>query len=141
MPLTGPPLTGRCYCGALRYQATGKPILKAQCHCRECQYISGGGPNYFMFLPEDGFAFTAGQPASFTRPDLDRPVTRQFCPTCGTHVVTRLPWRDYVVLKVGTLDDPAGAYDGPEMAIFTCDKPPFHLIPDGLPAFDRVPER
>ncbi|MEZ5715782.1 MAG: GFA family protein [Paracoccaceae bacterium] len=141
MPLTGPTLTGGCYCGALRYEAKGQPVLEAQCHCRECQYISGGGPNYFMMMPKDGFTFTAGAPASFTRPDLDRPVTREFCPTCGTHVVTRLPWRDYVVLKVGTLDDPAGAYDGPAMAIFTCDKPPFHFVPEGIPAFDRVPER
>ena len=135
------PLTGGCYCGALRYQAEGDPILKAQCHCRECQYISGGGPNYFMMMPEAGFAFTAGQPHRFTRPDLDRPVTREFCPTCGTHVGTRLPWRDHVVLQVGTLDDPACDYGGPAMAVFTCDKPPFHLIPDGLPAFDRLPER
>ena len=134
-------LTGRCYCGALSYEATGDPVLKAQCHCRECQYISGGGPNYFMFMPKDGFAFTSGTPRSFTRTDLERAVTREFCPDCGTHIVTRLPWRDYVVLKVGTLDDPATDFGAPRMAIFTCDSQPFHHIPEGLPAFDRFPER
>jgi hypothetical protein len=32
----------------VRYVAEGKPRLKAQCHCRECQYISGGAPNMFL---------------------------------------------------------------------------------------------
>ena len=135
------PLTGRCYCGALSYEAEGDPLFKAQCHCRECQYISGGGPNYFMMLPEDGFRYTSGAPGTFTRPDLDRAVSREFCPTCGTHVVTRIPWRDYVVLKVGTLDDPATGYGGPSAAIYTIDKEPFHCIAEGIPAFERLPER
>ena len=134
-------LTGRCYCGDLRYRATGDPVLKGKCHCRECQYISGGGPNYFMMMPEDGFSYMSGTPGQFTRPDLDRAVTREFCPICGTHLVTRQPWRDYVVVKIGTLDDPAVMYGGPKMAIFTYDAQPFHDIPDGLPAFDRIPER
>ena len=29
-------LEGGCYCKALRYTAEGEPMMKAQCHCREC---------------------------------------------------------------------------------------------------------
>jgi len=39
-----------------------------------------------------------------------------------------------------TLDDP-GLFGKPQMAIFTVDKQPFHQIPDGLPAFERLPKR
>ena len=39
---------------------------KGQCHCRECQYISGGGPNMIFGFPESGFEYTTGQQASFS---------------------------------------------------------------------------
>jgi hypothetical protein len=129
---------GGCYCGAVRYAADGEPAMRAQCHCRECQYITGGAPNYFMMLPIGGFAYTRGGPKSFTRSDLERPVTREFCADCGTHLATRVPGFELVVVKVGSLDDPA-QFGGPTMAIFTCDKQPFHLIPEGAPVFERLP--
>jgi hypothetical protein len=83
---------GGCYCGAVRYRADGTPLMKAQCHCRECQYITGGSPN----LP------------------------------------------DALILKVGTLDDPA-QFGGPDRAIFCIDQQGFHRIPEGIPAFERFP--
>ena len=132
-------LTGGCYCGKVRYAANGEPAMKAQCHCRECQYITGGAPNMFMLMPVDGFAYTQGTPKQFTRGDLARPVTREFCGECGTHLATRPPGLPFVVLKIGTLDDPAAGYGAPRMAIYTVDKQVFHQIPEDLPTFERLP--
>ncbi len=67
---------GGCYCKAVRYRADGDPILKAQCHCRECQYITGGHPLVGMGVPGDTFQYTQGEPNSFTRSDIESPVTR-----------------------------------------------------------------
>jgi hypothetical protein len=133
-------LEGGCYCGAVRYAAEGEPVMKAQCHCRECQYITGGSPNVFMAMPVAGFSYTKGEPKGFTRSDLERPVTREFCPTCGTHLATRPPGFPAVVVKVGTLDDPA-QFGGPNIAIYTIDKQSFHEIPEGVRAFERMPGR
>ena len=132
-------LEGRCYCGNIRYVAEGDPMLQAQCHCRECQYITGGAPNTFIVMPLAGHKYTGGAPKSFTRGDLERAVTREFCPDCGTHLATKPPGRPVVVVKVGTLDDPAQFT--PQMAIFTVDKQPFHQIPEGLPAFEKTMQR
>jgi hypothetical protein len=133
-------LQGGCYCGAVRYVAEGEPTLRAQCHCRECQYLTGGAPNYFLLMPPDGFAYTRGAPKRFARSDIPDPVTREFCAECGTHLATRRSDLPFVILKVGALDDPA-AFGAPAMAIFTIDKQPFHHIPDGLPTFERLPQR
>jgi hypothetical protein len=43
-----------------------------------------------------------------------------------------------VVLKIGTLDDPS-VYGGAQMAIFTAEGQPFHLMVDGIPAFEGLP--
>ncbi|SHK68817.1 Uncharacterized conserved protein [Bradyrhizobium lablabi] len=133
-------LEGGCYCGSVRYVAEGEPMMKAQCHCRECQYISGGSPNMFVVMPIDGFKFTKGSPKKFARSDLEGAVTREFCAECGTHMTTLRPGLPAAILKVGTLDDP-GLFGSPQMAIYTVDKQPFHVIPEGLPAFERLPQR
>ena len=130
---------GGCYCGAVRYACEGEPMLRLQCHCRECQYISGGGPNLSLVMPESGFRFTAGRATDFARRDLEAPVTRSFCPECGTHLITRSPKRPgAVIIKVGTLDEPS-LFGGPQVAIFTCDIQPFHQIPEGVPSFEKRP--
>lgn len=133
-------LEGGCYCGQVRYASEGEPMMKAQCHCRECQYITGGSPNMFVLMPVDGFSYTKGAPKQFTRTDIEGAVTREFCSECGTHLVTRRPGLPAVVLKVGTLDDP-GLFGSPQMAIFTVDKQAFHHIPEGMPSFERLPQR
>ncbi len=131
-------IEGGCYCGNLRYKADGDAIFAGQCHCRECQYITGGNPNVIMALPKDGFEFTKGEPKSFTRTDIENAVTRLFCENCGTAIGTQTAsMANAVILKVGTMDDPS--VFTPQMAIYTLDKQNFHHIPEGLPAFERAP--
>ena len=132
-------IEGGCYCGKVRYEAEGEPMMVAQCHCRECQYITGGAPHLFMAMPIGGFKYTKGAPKKFSRSDLERPVTREFCEECGTHLVTRPPGFPAAILKVGTFDDPSQFV--PQMAIYTVDKQAFHHVPEGMPAFERLPGR
>lgn len=130
---------GGCYCGDIRYEIDGDALMKVQCHCRECQYISGGSPNVTMAMPEAGFSYKQGSVKQFQRQDLETPVVREFCGQCGTHILARSPsLPGTVLLKVGTLDDPA-VFESPSIAIFMVDKQPFHLVAEGLPTFDRVP--
>jgi len=130
---------GGCYCGELRYAAEGDPAFKGLCYCRECQHVSGGGANVVMGMPEAGFSWTKGKPKSFTRSDLENPGTREFCGNCGTHIGTRAPGMPgVVILKVGSLDDP-DVYGMPQMAIYTAEKKPYHVIPEGVQTFERLP--
>jgi len=132
-------IEGGCYCGALRYAVEGEPLFRGQCHCRECQYIAGGGPGVIMGVPATGFTWTKGTPKGFRRSDLEGAVTREFCAECGTHIATRAPGMpDAVILKVGSLDDPA-IYGGPQMIVWTAEAQPFHHIPQGPATFERFP--
>lgn len=131
-------MQGGCYCGAVRYEITAAPRLRAQCHCRACQHITGGGPNYFMLIPPGGFAFSGRAPRTFTKDGLERPVTRTFCDICGTHLTTERPGLPDTVVKVGTLDNPDD-YAGPVIAIFCEEMARFHEIPEGVARFDTLP--
>ena len=131
---------GGCYCGDVRYEAEGDPMVKGQCHCRECQYISGGSANVIIVMPKQGFTYTRGEPARFAREDLEDPVTREFCGHCGTPI-TSLPagMPDAVIIKVGSMDDP-GEFGEPDMAFYCVEKQAFHYLKDGMMTFERFPE-
>ncbi|WP_299774009.1 GFA family protein [uncultured Tateyamaria sp.] len=131
-------LEGGCFCGAIRYTVTSKPRLKAQCHCRACQYFSGGGPNYYMLVRPESLVFSGDAPGMYRNPDKRDAVTRAFCQKCGTHLTTERPGLKELVLKVGTLDDPS-VFRGPKIAIFCEEKQDWHVIPEGLPAFATLP--
>ena len=133
-------LKGGCYCSAVRYEASSPPVMRAQCHCRACQHFSGGGPNHYALIPNDKFNYTADEPARFARSDLENPITREFCGKCGTHLVSRRPGLDFAIIKVGTLDHPDAAGE-PTDAIYCDEKADFHVLPEGLPAFDTLPPR
>ena len=117
-------LEGGCYCGALRYVAEGDADVEGAVPLPANANISrGGAPNMFVVMPPDGFVYTKGAPKHFQRSDLEKPVTREFCAECGTHLATRRPGLPAVILKVGTLDDPA-LFEAPQMAIFTSTNSP-----------------
>lgn len=134
-------ITGGCYCGEVRYEATGDFLAKGMCFCRECRHISGGGANVLLGMPAAGFIYTKGQPGQFKRSDFEDSVTREFCQICGTHLVTRSPRMESAVLvKVGSLDD-QDVYDMPSMAVYCSEKKPYHVVPDGVRCFDKFPTR
>ena len=132
-------LKGGCYCQSIKYEINGD-VKFAQCHCRECQYISGGHPNAILLTQESNVTFTSKEfLKEFTRHDIEKPVTRLFCSKCGTSMgVNKNPFRpNVIIIKVGTLDDPS--IFKPDIAIFTIDKQKFHYIEDGLKSFERRP--
>ena len=67
--------TGQCYCGSLKYEIAAQAEAAFQCHCRECQYITGGNPNIVMAFSKDSFRYIEGNPKKFARADLDTPVS------------------------------------------------------------------
>ena len=132
-------MSGGCYCGDVRYEADGEALMKVQCHCRECQYISGGAGNLIVGVAEAGLSYTNGQPAQFTRDDIEGAVTREFCGRCGTPILTRVPQNPGAVfVKVGSMDRPED-FGGPDVAIHTDDKYDFHVIADGVAQFPKLP--
>ena len=98
--------SGSCYCGALRYQASGEPLFKALCHCKQCQMFSGGMAALLIGMPKANFSYTQGKPAIADNRYSDANAHREFCAECGTHILAVSDASpDMVSIKAGTMDD------------------------------------
>ncbi|EJL34755.1 hypothetical protein PMI01_01448 [Caulobacter sp. AP07] len=132
-------LEGGCQCGAVRYEITEDLMGVGVCHCRACQYASGGGPNYVALAPKSGFRITKGEPKRFVRAGgSGADVARVFCAECGTPLWSEaaLP---FLPVKAGSLDDNSTLE--PAVHLWTSAAPPWHPIDPARPAFPENPPR
>jgi hypothetical protein len=102
-------LTGGCLCGAVRYAYEGKVGAAGYCHCADCRKVSGSAFGISVPVEAAKFRVVAGSPKGFTKSgDGGRPVTRFFCPECGSPLYTMPPLHpETVFIKAGSLDDAA----------------------------------
>ncbi len=114
--------TGKCLCGAIKYTATGPPVVVAQCHCEACRRLSGTGHTVGAVFPYKAVSLS-GKPSEFSYvSDKGSKVTKVFCADCGSPIYgrnTRLP--DHLTLSLGTMDDAKQLKI--EVVIFERDKP------------------
>ena len=74
-------LTGGCFCGAVRYEAGGKPFNSTVCHCSDCRRITAAPFVAWFSVAASELRFTSGEPRRFTS---SAKAVRSFCPDCGT---------------------------------------------------------
>ena len=132
------PFEGGCRCGAVRYVCNSEPAMTAHCHCRDCQYSSGGPQATIVMVPEDSVTITGAVKGYTLTGDSGSSVTRQFCPECGTPVFSKPEVVvGVVVIKAASLDDPS--WLTPSMHIYTDSAQPWTDLSDDLPKFGASP--
>jgi hypothetical protein len=99
-------MSGRCLCGKLTYSADSEPALVCVCHCKDCQRQAGTAFATLVIIPNDTFKLS-GENKTYTQPGgSGQPMTRFFCPDCGTSVaMDAAVVPDMVLITAGTLDD------------------------------------
>ncbi len=94
--------SGRCLCGAVRFQAEDVETDHHACHCGMCRRWSGGSP---LFVARVGkVEFEGDAPATF---DSSEWAQRGFCRKCGTTLFYLLKPTQSYFMSVGAFDDPA----------------------------------
>ncbi len=127
------PISGGCLCGQLRYEvASEKPIVVRVCWCRVCQYVGAGSGTVNAIFPKAALTTTGERTVYTSQADSGATMRRAFCPTCGTPVFSEAdPRPDFVVVRVGTLDDPE--IGKPAGTIWTKSAPSWACIATDLP--------
>jgi len=101
-------MTGGCLCGKVRYSVSGEPLLRAVCHCRDCQRFTGSAFVSVMQVSRDNVRIEGELRSIDLTGRSGKVIRRHFCPNCGSSVCTEpfvRPGR--INVMVGTLDDPS----------------------------------
>ncbi len=133
-------MTGRCQCGGVRYEHSGKPLALYICHCLECRKQSASAFGMSLEMPRAGFRVTQGAPRFWTRgTDSGRHLRCFFCPDCGSRLWHEAePASHTLTLKAGSLDQPVDAETA--IHIWTARKLPGIVIPPDARQFPGEPE-
>jgi len=125
--------TGRCLCGAVRYEFRGPPKWVVHCHCNSCRRQVSSPLATVVGVLKKNFHFTAGAPKAYTS---SPGVSRSFCPNCGSPIAyeaERLP--DEIHLCHGTLDEPNRLV--PTVHVFTEEQLSWFEVHDDLPRYAK----
>lgn len=117
---------GGCFCGKIRYQISGEPVLQLMCFCKDCLAITSTDGYAGYMVKEEDFRLIEGAPSTHEKFSSEgRKVIRHFCGTCGTNLFGKTSF-GIISVAAGTLDDPglftpdrmAFAHQAPKWARF-----------------------
>lgn len=132
------PITGKCLCGAVRWESPEPPVVTRVCWCRDCQYLGAGNATVNACFRSAGFRISGETSCYTSLADSGNRMHRRFCPTCGTHLFSEAEVRPHLIFaRVGTFDDPDLAT--PSMTIWTSSAPRWACINADLPQVEKQP--
>jgi hypothetical protein len=119
-------MTGRCLCGAVRFNAQEVEVHHHACHCGMCQRWSGGP---LLAAQARGVTFDGvAQPGRYASSEW---AERGFCRTCGSSLFYHLKPAGLYMLCVGAFDDPTPFRLARE--IYVDQQPPGYAFAGDLP--------
>jgi hypothetical protein len=132
-----PALGGECLCGAVQYAYEGPLGAIVHCHCSRCRRWHGAAFRTRVAARRAGFRFTSGEEHVARYDSTDR-VTKLFCSTCGSSLITEYRQRDDLIgLPLGGVRGELG--DRPTFHIFVGSKADWVELPEGALAYDELP--
>jgi ADP-ribosyl-[dinitrogen reductase] hydrolase len=123
---------GSCLCGAIEYEAAQLDGPIEHCSCRTCRKAHAAAFNSAAPVKHEHFRWIKGQELlSGHRSSPQK--NRLFCSKCGSQLVAQLDGRDYMLLRVATLDDDPGK--APQRHIWTSQQVPWLRYGAPVPAY------
>ena len=126
-----PKATGKCLCGAVRFEITGALREPTACHCGQCRRQTG----HFMvatrversqlkLTSEDGLTWYRSSPSA----------KRGFCRMCGSTLFWSADNAAHISIAAGALDPPTGLRLAAH--IFIGDKSDYYDMPTDAPLYE-----
>jgi hypothetical protein len=131
-------ITGKCLCGAVRWESSEPPIVTRVCWCRDCQYTGAGSGTVNAAFKTATFTVTGKTTDYQSVASSGNKMHRRFCTSCGTPLFSEAEARPQLIfVRVGTFDDPNAAQ--PAMTIWTSSAPQWACFDVELPQVEAQP--
>jgi len=79
-------INGSCLCGNISYKGDVDIKMVINCHCKDCQQVTGSVHGTLVFVAEDEIEIS-GSPKEFQHPaDSGNTLTKFFCNDCGSQL-------------------------------------------------------
>ena len=89
--MSEPSTSGRCLCGAVRFEIDSPARGAGYCHCTRCQRRTGTASSASAAIDGTGFHIVAGEELVKTWQHPDGGWEKSFCGECGAHLFSRDP--------------------------------------------------
>jgi len=132
--------TGRCLCGAVRYEVRGTLRDVLICHCEECRRWHGHVSASTAARREDLVLLEQHGLRWIQSPRSDAGARRGFCGECGSSLFWDAPERPTVSIAAGTLDEPTGLRSAAHWYVSQAGDY-YDLPADGLPRHEHSAQR
>lgn len=125
------PVTGRCLCGAVRFELAPPLRDVIVCHCRQCARWTGYAVAATAVSP-DKLKIKAGA-GDLKWYKSSEHAERGFCSACGSSLFWKPADDTRVAVLAGSLDPPTGI--GVRAHIFVADKSDYYEIEGDAPQY------
>ena len=131
-------LKGECLCGAVKFELDDDFSAFFQCHCKQCQQVTGSAFAANIFTRPDNIQWIDGFEKVTVYEDSEREFVKSFCEVCGSGVPFYDKGKTVLIIPAGSLSaDPTIV---PQANIFVSEEASW--LKPGLQAdnFDRFSE-
>lgn len=129
-------LTGECFCGSVKYRIEGRLFAARSCHCSRCRKAFSAQASSYAQAEPGSFAWVEGEDL-LTSYVGKHGAGKRFCSKCGSTLCGIVDGEIHGV-TLGCLNEDPGI--SIEMHIFVGSKAPWEVIPDGVVAYQTVPQ-
>ncbi len=131
-------LTGECLCGSVKFEADGDIAMMGNCHCTDCQKVSGSPFGTLVFMKESDVNITGDVKAFEHKVDSGNVLVKEFCTNCGSQMFGKNAARPgSLALRAGSINEKSEIK--PQFNVYTSSKLDCTILDESIPGFEKMP--
>jgi len=131
-------LTGGCLCGAVEFSVSDEFKAFYQCHCKQCQKITGTAFASNIFTAPENIEWQKGKSKITAYEHPTRDFSKSFCTTCGSALPFVNKNKTSLIVPAGSLNELPELQ--PQANIFAAEEAPWLKAGTQAISFNNFPD-